>query len=186
MDLKKIELGKRNEKYRVWVYFIDKQGSEPILLNSKTVQRRMKNGISNSAGWYDTPVSSVYKNEITSMGLIIENESRWLNAISLLCARADLDKLIKLDFIDRIEPVLGFRTKPLTKHIEFSAYSRDDIDYGYAQEQTEQINVHELHSQGITGEGTRILVMDTGFDLSHNALIDINVVAQWDVINDDY
>ena len=99
----------------------------------------MKNGISNSAGWYDTPVSSVYKNEITSMGLIIENESRWLNAISLLCARADLAKLIKLDFIERIEPVLGFRSKPLTEHMEFSAYSRDDIDYGYAQEQTEQI-----------------------------------------------
>ena len=57
IDLKKIELGKRNEKYRVWVYFIDKQGSEPILLNSKTVQRRMKNGISNNSGWYDTPVS---------------------------------------------------------------------------------------------------------------------------------
>ena len=186
IDLKKIELGKRNEKYRVWVYFIDKQGSEPILLNSKTVQRRMKNGISNSSGWYDTPVSPAYKNAITSMGLKIENESRWLNAISLLCTRAHLDKLIKLHFIERIEPVLGFRSKPLTEHMEFSAYSRDDIDYGYALEQTEQINVHELHSQGITGEGTRILVMDTGFDLSHNALIDINVVAQWDVINDDY
>ena len=185
IDLNKIELGKRNEKYRVWVYFIDKEGSQPIPLNSKTVQRRIKNRIFNNASWYDTPVSSIYKDEITSMGLIIENESRWLNAISLLCAKTDLDKLIELHFIDRIEPVLGFRSKPLTEYMEFSAYSRDDIDYGYALEQTEQINVHELHNQGFTGEGTRILVMDTGFDLSHNALIDINVVAQWDVINDD-
>ena len=35
------------------------------------------------------------------MGLKIENESRWLNAISLLCTRAHLDKLIKLHFIEK-------------------------------------------------------------------------------------
>ena len=27
--------------------------------------------------------------------------------------------------------------------------------------------------------------MDTGFDLSHNSLNHINVISQWDVINDD-
>ena len=93
IDLNKIELGKRNEKYRVWVYFIDKEGSEQIPLNSKTVQRRIKNGILNNASWYDTPVSSIYKDEITSMGLIIENESRWLNAISLLCAMCTMNSI---------------------------------------------------------------------------------------------
>jgi serine protease AprX len=59
------------------------------------------------------------------------------------------------------------------------------LDYGNAQAQVEQINVHELHNAGYTGEGVRILVMDTGFDLTHNSMIDINVIEQWDVINND-
>ena len=42
-----------------------------------------------------------------------------------------------------------------------------------------------MHALGYAGEGIRILVMDTGFNLTHNALSEINVVAQWDVIEDD-
>jgi subtilisin family serine protease len=42
-----------------------------------------------------------------------------------------------------------------------------------------------LHNAGYTGEGVIILVMDTGFNLTHNALANINVIAQWDVINND-
>ena len=185
VDFEKIELGKRNDKYRVWIYFTDKEGSQQITLSPKTVKRRIKNSVPTINNRYDIPVSEKYKNLIISNGLTIENESRWLNAVSTLCSREDIGKLIGLHFVDRIEPVLGFKTTTLEENSEVSPYLRDDVDYGYAQEQTEQINAHELHNQGFTGEGTRILVMDTGFDLSHNALIDINVVAQWDVIKDD-
>jgi len=185
VDFEKIELGKRNDKYRVWIYFTDKEGSQQITLNPKTIKRRIKNSVPTINNRYDIPVSEKYKNLIISNGLTIENESRWLNAVSTLCSREDIDKLIGLHFVDRIEPVLGFKTTTLEEYSEVSPNLRDDVDYGYAQEQTEQINAHELHNQGFTGEGSRILVMDTGFDLSHNALIDINVVAQWDVINDD-
>ena len=185
VDFEKIELGKRNDKYRVWIYFTDKEGSQQITLSPKTIKRRIKNSVPTINNRYDIPVSEKYKNLIISNGLTIENESRWLNAVSTLCSREDIDKLIGLHFVDRIEPVLGFKTTTLEEYSEVSPYLRDDVDYGYAQEQTEQINAHELHNQGFTGEGTRILVMDTGFDLSHNALTDINVVAQWDVIKDD-
>ncbi len=185
VDFEKIELGKRNDKYRVWIYFTDKEGSQQITLSPKTIKRRIKNSVPTINNRYDIPVSEKYKNLIISNGLTIENESRWLNAVSTLCSQEDIDKLIGLHFVDRIEPVLGFKTKILEENSEVSPYLRDDVDYGYSQEQTEQINAHELHNQGFTGEGTRILVMDTGFDLSHNALIDINVVAQWDVIKDD-
>ncbi|RPH06316.1 MAG: T9SS C-terminal target domain-containing protein [bacterium TMED46] len=185
VDFEKIELGKRNDKYRVWIYFTDKKGSQQITLSPKTIKRRIKNSVRTINNRYDIPVSEKYKSLIISNGLTIENESRWLNAVSILCSMEDIHKLIGLHFVDRIEPVLGFKTKTLEQNSEVSPYLRDDFDYGYAQEQTEQINAHELHNQGFTGEGTRILVMDTGFDLSHNALIDINVVAQWDVIKDD-
>ena len=53
-----------------------------------------------------------------------------------------------------------------------------DFDYGDANIQVEQINVHLLHNQGLTGQGIRVLLLDTGYDLSHNALNHINVIAQ--------
>ena len=183
-DPQKIEHGKRGDEYRVWIYFTDKNGSETVIVSQKAIERRNKNDISSNHLWYDLQVSPVYKNEITSMGLTIKNESRWLNAISVICFKQDLDRLSALPFVDKIAPVLGYKKPPIQLHGDISPDSRD-FDYGNAQAQIEQINVHELHNQGYTGEGIRILLLDTGFDLSHSALDGINVIAQWDVINDD-
>ena len=117
------------------------------------------------------------------MGIKIENESRWLNAVSVICSENDLDSIAMFSFVKKIKPIKGYK-----KHFE----SEEDIhpssrefDYGNVQVQIEQINVHELHNQTYTGEGVRILVIDTGFDLSHNAFQSINVIDQWDVIKED-
>ena len=168
-DPQKIEHGKRGNDYRVWIYFTDKDGSEPVTVNQKAIERRSKNGVSSNHLWYDLQVSPVYKNEITSMGLTIKNESRWLNAISVICSKVDLDRISELPFVDQIAPVLGYKKPFVQIHVDFDSDSRD-FDYGNAQAQIEQINVHELHNQGYTGEGIRILLLDTGFDLSHSAL----------------
>ena len=183
-DPQKIEHGKRGNEYRAWIYYTDKNGSETVTVSQKAIERRNKNGISSDHLWYDLQVSPVYKNEITSLGLTIKNESRWLNAISVICSKLDLDRISEQPFVDKIAPVLGYKKPPVQLHGDISPDSRD-FDYGNAQAQIEQINVHELHNQGYTGEGIRILLLDTGFDLSHSALDSINVIAQWDVINDD-
>ena len=128
VDFKKIELGKRNDKYRVWIYFTDKEGSQQITLSPKTIKRRIKNSVPTINNRYDIPVSEKYKNLIISNGLTIENESRWLNAVSTLCSREDIDKLIGLHFVDRIEPVLGFKTTTLEEYSEVSPNLRDDVD----------------------------------------------------------
>ena len=80
--------------------------------------------------------------------------------------------------------MIGYRKDNFETYPDINPNSRD-FDYGNARDQIEQINVDELHALGYTGEGIRILVMDTGFNLTHNALSDINVVAQWDVIEND-
>ena len=183
-DPQKIEHGKRGNEYRVWIYFTDKDGSETVTVSQKAIERRNKNDVLSNHLWYDLQVSPIYQNEIASLGLTTKNESRWLNAISVICSKADLDRLSALPFVDKIAPVLGYKKPPIQLHGDISPDSRD-FDYGNAQAQIEQINVHELHNQGYTGEGIRILLLDTGFDLSHSALDSINVIAQWDVINDD-
>ena len=184
IDYKKLQKGKRGSEYRVWIYFKDKVGSNLIIPSSEAVARRKKNNVFSDGLWKDLKVSPSYINQIQSLGIEIKNESRWLNAISVICSESELNLLLEFPFVEKIEPVIGYKKVPLEKKNDINPNSRD-YDYGNAQAQIEQINVHELHNQGFTGNGIRILVLDTGFDLTHNALVDINVIDQFDVINDD-
>ena len=49
-DPQKIEHGKRGNEYRVWIYFTDKDGSEPVTVSSKTIERRNKNDVLSTLG----------------------------------------------------------------------------------------------------------------------------------------
>tara|TARA_S200000501_G_scaffold91287_1_gene84551 strand:- start:2907 stop:4565 length:1659 start_codon:yes stop_codon:yes gene_type:complete len=184
-NLAELDIGKRGtDSYRVWIYFSDKNSSVPIELSEKTVFRRAKNGIQNENLWYDFTVSSKYIDQLSSLGIKVINKSRWLNAVSALCSKSDLIKIANLPFVDQIKPVVGYKRTISLEYSDIDPSSRD-FDYGNALEQIEQINVRELHEQGYTGNGVRILVMDTGFSLTHNSLLGINVIEQWDVLKND-
>ena len=184
-NLAELDIGKRGtDSYRVWIYLSDKNGSTSVEISEKTVFRRAKNGVHDSNLWYDLNISSKYINHLSSLGINVINESRWLNAVSALCAKSDLIKIANLSFVDKIKPVVGYKRTSSFEYPDIIPNSRD-FDYGNALEQIEQINVHELHEQGFTGRGVRILVMDTGFSLTHNSLLGINVVEEWDVIKGD-
>ena len=182
-DPQNIEHGKRGNEYRVWIYFTDKDGSEPVTVSQKAIERRNKNDVSTNHLWYDLQVSPVYKNEIASLGLTIKNESRWLNAISVICSKADLNRISELPFVDKIEPVL-MQKKKLIQNSDIVELSRT-LDYGGSQVQMEQINCIAAHDQGYFGQGIRILYLDTGFELNHEVFDSLNVVAQYDFINND-
>ena len=179
-----ITFGKRDNFYRAWIYFYDKAGSEMCHISQKAIDRRAKSDVQSNHLWYDLEVSQIYINDILELGITIENESRWLNAVSVVCNLSDIEKIAKLKSVKKIEPVIGYK-KSKIEYADNSLSNSRDFDYGNALAQIEQINVHELHNAGYTGEGVIILVMDTGFDLTHNAMANINVIAQWDVINND-
>jgi serine protease AprX len=61
----------------------------------------------------------------------------------------------------------------------------DTSFYGPTWRQLDLIQVPALHKEGLTGEGMFIGVLDTGFNLKHQALKNVKVVAQWDFINWD-
>ena len=179
-----ITFGKRDNFYRAWIYFYDKAGSEMCHISQKAIDRRAKSDVQSNHLWYDLEVSQIYINDILELGITIENESRWLNAVSVVCKISDIEKIAKLKSVKKIEPVIGYK-KSKIEYADDSLSNSRDFDYGNALAQIEQINVHELHNAGYTGEGVIILVIDTGFNLTHNALANINVIAQWDVINND-
>ncbi|MFH1865074.1 MAG: S8 family serine peptidase, partial [Candidatus Eisenbacteria bacterium] len=59
------------------------------------------------------------------------------------------------------------------------------LDYGEAQGQIEQIQVDQLHDEGLDGTGVLIAMLDTGFDTDHQAYRHLDIVAERDFINDD-
>ena len=184
IDSQALELAKRGDQYRMWVYFKDKVDSERKVITQKAKIRRRKSGVDSDHLWFDMEISKTYKAQLEGVGIEIKNESRWLNAVSMLCQKDALDNISNLPFVEKMEPVIGYKKPKLVFGEEIEPNSRD-YDYGNAQAQIEQINVHELHNAGYTGENVRILVMDTGFDLTHNVFANINVIDQWDFINDD-
>ena len=183
LNVQNFEKGKRGSQYRIWVYFKDKVESSHIEVAPKTHERRLKHSTKNNFDWYDLKVSSNYIKAIKDLGLNIENESRWLNAISITCTESYIDTILSFSFVRKVEPVIGFKKKLF--ELKNNDPESRDFDYGEGLSQIAQINIHELHNQGFTGEGVRVLILDTGFDLSHNAFSHLNVVAQRDFINND-
>ena len=106
-----MDIGKRGDNYRVWLYFTDKKGSMPILLDQRTINSRVKNGIQTNDIWYDLTISKNYIDQISSLGIMVKNESRWLNAISVICKLSDIERIAALPFIEQIKPVVGYQKR---------------------------------------------------------------------------
>ena len=187
MSLDDFQIGQRGDEYRVWVYLKDKTGSEAIGLNKKTLLRRERNGLSESPVWLDLSVSNEYVSMLQETGAHLLHKSRWLNAVSVLATRSELLKIQALPFVRTLRPIPLYRKENFlgSENSNRSTELHNHLDYGHAQDQIEQINVHLAHEAGYTGAGIRILVMDTGFDLEHVVFDSLNLIDQWDVINND-
>jgi len=61
----------------------------------------------------------------------------------------------------------------------------DNSWYGPSLNQILMVNALESHFRGNHGQGVRITVLDGGFQLDHEAFNHLNVIAQYDFINDD-
>jgi len=184
IDYELFESGRRGNHYKIWIYFTDKNESELIIITEETKKRRQKHAPKIDNSWYDLKVSADYIRAIEAIGIDIENESRWLNAVSIVCSQKDIEAISLFPFVKKIKPVKGYKKKYFNE-IDINQLDGRELDYGDADTQVEQINAHLLHDQGLTGQGIRVLLLDTGYDLSHNALNHINVVGQKDFINDD-
>lgn len=66
---------------------------------------------------------------------------------------------------------------------KFTTRQEEALQYGLSEPQLSQIGVPYLHQQGLNGTGIRILVIDSGFDILHEAFENMNIVYQYDFIN---
>ncbi|GJQ30999.1 MAG: serine protease [Phycisphaerae bacterium] len=189
------------DRLPVWVFLADK-GVAPAALpaalanaqaamNPRTLQRRLARrtdpGLVDER---DLPVHSPYRDAIAATGATIRQASRWANAISVLVTPDQAAAIAALPCVARLEPV---RTGPRTQPIDFTptpagGYANRDF-YGPASPQLAQINLQALHTQGFTGAGVIIGILDTGFHRAHDSFNTpghaVTVIAEHDFINND-
>jgi subtilisin family serine protease len=179
-----------NETVRAWVYFTDKAGAAPVELTERALARRARNRV--AVRHHDRPVAAAYLREVARSGARVRHASRWLNAVSVEADAGDIEAIASLPFVRRIDRVRAYR-EPLPRDGDGPqaaapprARATFALDYGPSLTQNAQINVPAVHDQGYTGSGVLIAMLDSGFNnLSHEALVDIDVLATWDFVNGD-
>lgn len=158
----------------------------PATVSDRALVRRALRGRIAGLAETDRPLEPAVVAAIRATGARIRVESRWLNAISVEATPAQRSAIAALPFVRSMAPVARSARRPLE---ESPSVAMDDSSYGASLAQVEQIDLLALHARGFRGEGMVIGVLDTGFRLVHEAFNDathpIQVVAQWDFINDD-
>ena len=183
-DSNKLDFAKRGDEYRIWVFFTDKNNSSLYPITKRAEIRREKVNNIVKPDWHDLNVSDPYITHLKGLGFNILNESRWLNAVTIKCQINDFEILNSLPFVKKIEPVM-LAKKKIYEDLSKPKETNRTFLYGDSQNQMEQINAINAHSLGYYGQGVRILYIDTGFDLSHEVFDSIQVINQFDFINND-
>ena len=99
---------------KYWIYFVDKGPIATDQLNKivrqnlsqRAISRRIKRGTpGKSFDESDLPVYNKYIQQIKDEGIKIVRRSRWLNAISVITGKSEIEKLSALPFVKKTSPV---------------------------------------------------------------------------------
>jgi len=193
----------QTNKQKFWVFFRDKDPAlvrsaefdaayRQTLVSERSLQRRQKSIEGSPVQFSDVPVAGNYIEKINELGIKPIVISKWLNAASVWLNSDQLNVLLKYEFVKNVQPVRRLSVpKPITGEnvtgIHPSIKTAKDLTekYGSSYSQNNSINAIDLHQAGITGRGILIGVIDTGYQLFHEALKNVDVVAEYDFIYND-
>ncbi len=196
IDEQLFNAGRRAENtIHAWVHFKDKGLSKGQLedaivqieaeMDTHTKQRRVKTRSTHFVDEKDVPVFNEYIHRVIELGGEIRTESKWLNAVSISVTPEHLQPIADLECVEKILPVYaGKRREDIQNPISKKVVITDNA-YGASFSQLEQINVIAAHNAGYTGQGIRVLMLDTGYYKDHEAIQNDKIIAEWDFINDD-
>lgn len=125
----------------------------------------------------DLEPAASYVSAVGKAGATIRTISRWLNAVSIEADAEALAAVEALPFVAGVRPVGVFAPDRATAADEFS--------FGPAAHQLEMLGVPEAHAMGYRGEGVLICVLDSGFELGHEAFDQLTVRATRDFVFHD-
>jgi len=189
----------RHPAASVWVFFTDKGTSGEDNLRSvmdqytsrlptRTRARRQR-AQGSAMDTSDVPVFQPYIDGVLQLGAHLRVTSRWLNGITVEVSEGVITRISQLPYVESVEPVATYKRQrdgqresgPRLYRAPGSALE----NYGMSVTQIQQIHADVLHNKGYHGEGITIALLDSGFDLSHEALQNVCVLAEYDFINGD-
>lgn len=143
------------------VYFKPKDiGKSVYALSADAMKRKMRYGI--PLDDKDYAIEPHRKSSIEKIVPVIKS-SRWLNAVSVVCTKEELERIKKLEFVVKVEILTGIETKLKSSYQKLETnYTIEQ--YGAAYTQIELHGGRALHDEGFEGQGMRIGVFDAGFD----------------------
>lgn len=162
------------------------------MLSERSIQRRKKAmGEDDYLTYEDLPVKEEYIQKLEEMGIKISNVLKWFNAVSANLADDDLNNVLNLPFVEKVEKVKILYTPKKKLNDEDSGklgktLSPLDLDYGNSFKQVNLSDVPQVHKKGITGQGVIVGILDSGFDWKeHEALRNNQVIAEHDYVFND-
>lgn len=193
------------ETQPAWIYFTDKglagekafQNAALLAessLSKRAIQRRMNRGQDEQlVDYHDLPVHPPYIDAILQIDGVHRHRttSNWFNAISVELDYNALAPLESQPFVRSVELVRsGGRDLPGSGEyhhpgIGKSSQAFSTLNYGPSFGQLQQINVPAAHIAGYTGKDVRVLMVDTGYMLDHEAIPNDRIVAEYDFIHKD-
>lgn len=188
---------------KYWIFFTDKElplfskstdissAARRIGISERALQRRAK--LTRGAALLsndDYPVSTSYISQLASQGIDIEQQSRWLNAVSAYLSNAQFAKISSLPFVKSIQEVITYKHREEPKQ-RFSIQkiheaAGNKYTYGNSATQMTTINAVAVHNIGVSGQGVLVGMLDVGYRWrTHEALKDRHVIAEYDFIERD-
>ncbi len=197
-----------DDKILVWIEFTDKGNNTGSLLSSpgtyltqRAIDRRTKVKPANAlVDFTDLPLNFDYISQIKESGIVIKNKSKWFNRVSCYASRNQLERIVNLDFVKKIDLVATFKKNP--DDIELTngnpVHESDNngnpnevfyqLNYGSSLTQMDIMNCPMAHDSGYKGQGILIASLDAGFDnLAHPVFDSIRArgLRTFDFVNGD-
>jgi hypothetical protein len=135
-----------------------------------------------------------YVASVEASGARLRTVSRWLNAVSVEAPAAAIEALRSLPFVSEVRRVAsgmpdgeGAAAADATGAVPSDGAARraDPFDYGPSAHQLEMLGVPEAHAMGYHGEGVLVCVLDSGFELTHEAFDQLEVRETRDFVFHD-
>ena len=138
------------------------------MLSQRALDRRARLGI--GLDQKDVPVDNNYINQIRqASGITYKAKSKWLNAVHVTGTQNDIQNLLNLSFVNKIEFAnknIGVITRPHPYYEQAVPISsrRVNFDYGYGAGQINMLHGEVMHQHNYTGEGVLVGIIDAGFE----------------------
>ena len=159
-------------------------------LSTRALERRALRGSGAVVSERDLDVAETYLEQVLATGAELRITSRWLNAASVDADLDQIEAIEALPFVTHTRVVAAARRGadrqlPAGWQDPVEAEAHSAWDVGVAQEQLDFLGVLDAHECWVTGAGVVIGVQDTGFTLNHEALTHVDVLDEYDFVNDD-